>query len=89
MSIMNSNLRQLKKILEQHQPVLNGCSGCDWKDTNSPFSQHQFMLVKHVMEEVWNEAYSDGQADESHSWASSGASNDGYRYTLPRMNPYK
>lgn len=89
MSIMNANLRKLNSILTEHQPNEQGCTGCPWKEGATTFPEHQSELVKPLFEKVWEEAYADGQGDESYSWVASGASNDSYRYSIPRTNPYK
>lgn len=86
---MNHNIRELNQILAQHQPDGNKCSGCDWEAGKLSFPEHQSEVVKVILAQVWAEAYSDGQGDESYSWVSSGASNDSYRYSIPRTNPYK
>lgn len=89
MSIMNTNLQQLNSILTEHQPYEQGCSGCEWEEGTTSFSEHQYELTKPLFGKVWEEAYSDGQGDESYSWVASGASNNSYRYSIPRTNPYK
>lgn len=89
MSIMNSNLQKLNSILDTHQPQKQGCTGCTWQGGTTTFSEHQVELVKPVLAKVWAESYADGQGDESYSWVASGASNDSYRYSIPRTNPYK
>lgn len=89
MSIMNTNLQKLNSILVNHQPHEQRCTGCTWQEGTTSYPEHQAELVKPLLAKIWEESYADGQGDESYSWVASGASNDSYRYSIPRTNPYK